>query len=104
MDSMRINRSAFTLRKLTCLGLLLFLLGAPQRPAAQTPKTTPVFEAMKKELARSMEQLKKQPTPPYFLSYEIVENDNAGATASFGALVSSNPGSKRRSLSIDLRT
>lgn len=101
---MRINRSVFTLKRLACPGLLLFLLAAPERPAAQTLKTTPVFEAMKKELARSMEQFKKQPTPPYFLSYEIVENDNAGATASFGALVSSNPGTKRRSLTIDLRT
>ena len=58
---------------------------------------------MKLELARSMEQLKKQPTPPYFLSYEIVENESVGASASFGALVSSNGGNRRRSLGIDLR-
>ena len=45
----------------------------------------------------------KQPVPPYFLSYEIVENEAVGATGSFGALVSSNSGNRRRSLTIDLR-
>lgn len=59
---------------------------------------------MRTELARSMEQLKKQPTPPYFLSYEIVENETMAATASFGALVSSDSGTRRRQLTIDLRT
>ncbi len=81
----------------------MLLLLAPQRPAAQTRRLPPVFDAMKLELARSMEQLKKQPNPPYFLSYEIVENDSVSAAASFGALVSSNSGNRRRSLGIDLR-
>jgi hypothetical protein len=30
-----------------------------------------VLDAMNAELARSLDQLKKQPVPPYFLSYEI---------------------------------
>jgi len=81
------------------LGCAIVLLSG-----AQTPKFSPVFEAMKTEMARSMEQLKKQPTPPYFMSYEIVENEGVSATGSFGALVNSNPGSRRRTLSIDLRT
>jgi len=86
-----------------CLAAVVCLLAAPQRPAAQTRKSPPVFEAMKLELNRSVEQFKKLPTPPYFLSYEIVENESVGATASFGALVSSNNGTRRRTVTIDLR-
>src|ERR1700687_1119278 len=86
-----------------CLATIVCLLIAPQRPAAQIKKSAPVFEAMKLELNRSVEQFKKLPTPPYFLSYEIVENEALSAAASFGALVSSNSGSRRRALSIDLR-
>jgi TldD protein len=87
----------------TCLiALGLFLLAAPH-PSAQTAKRAVMLDAIKAELARSMEQLKKQPTPPYFLSYEVTETETAGATGSFGSLVSSNPGTRRRILCIDLR-
>ncbi len=82
--------------------LLLALLVA-STAAAQTRKASPMLDALKTELARSMEQLKKQPNPPYFLSYEVVETEAAGATGSFGTLVSSNPHNRFRALSIDLR-
>jgi TldD protein len=85
------------------LAAVVCLLIAPQRPAAQNKKPSPVFESMKLELNRSVEQFKKLPTPPYFLSYEIIENESVGASASFGALVSSNNGTRRRLLNIDLR-
>ncbi len=62
-----------------------------------------MLDAMKTEMARAMAQLKKQSMPPYFLSYEVIETESVGATGSFGTLVSSNPGSRRRSLGIDLR-
>lgn len=62
-----------------------------------------MMQAMQAELNRSMEQLKKQPTPPYFLSYEVTETETAGATGSYGTLVSSNPPLRRRMLGIDLR-
>ncbi|HTB09967.1 MAG TPA: TldD/PmbA family protein [Bryobacteraceae bacterium] len=60
-------------------------------------------DALKAELTRTMEHLKKQPNPPYFLSYEVIETESAGATGSFGALVSSSPPTHRRQLGIDLR-
>lgn len=61
-----------------------------------------VLGAEKAELVRSMEQLKKQDVPPYFLSYEIVETHTAIVTGSFGALTHSGE-SKHRLLRINLR-
>jgi len=57
---------------------------------------------MKDELAHSMEALKKQPVPPYFLGYQITEGQSMNMVSSFGALLSSNE-SRRRILDIDLR-
>jgi TldD protein len=59
--------------------------------------------SMKTELSRSMEHFNKQPTPPYFLSYEVIETESTNVSASFGALVSSGRTSRRRELGIDLR-
>ncbi|HZY59362.1 MAG TPA: hypothetical protein VFE56_06335, partial [Candidatus Binataceae bacterium] len=70
---------------------------------AQAPKPSPVLAAMKAELATSMEQLKKQRTPPYFLSYEIIETETTNVSGSFGALTSSTPAVRARYLGVDLR-
>ena len=45
-----------------------------------------VLDAMQQELDRSVETLSGQPTPLYFLSYEITEERTSYARASFGAL------------------
>ena len=60
------------------------------------------MEALKTELARSMEMLGEQPVPPYFLSYEVTERETASADAAFGALTNSSRG-RSRFLDIDLR-
>ena len=60
------------------------------------------MEALKTELARSMETLGEQPVPPYFLSYEVTERETVSANAAFGALTSSSRG-RSRYLDIDLR-
>jgi len=83
--------------RLTLLALLLGIsLHSQSNPS-------PVLAAMKAELTRSMDQLKKQPTPPYFLSYEIIETESTTVAGSFGTLLASNPPSRSRSLGIDLR-
>src|SRR5204863_2470330 len=51
----------------------------------------------------SMAQFKKQPTPPYFLSYEIIEIENTTIAGSFGVLVASSAANRTRYLGIDLR-
>jgi TldD protein len=63
---------------------------------------SPVLDAMQAELDRSMDVLKGQPQPPYFLSYEVVDQDQASVTATFGTITSSDVG-RRRSLLVDLR-
>ena len=70
--------------------------------AAAQPAASPVLQAMKSELDRSMEKLKTQPVPPYFLGYEIVETRDFGIAAEFGKILNSRE-SRRRQLDIDLR-
>ena len=62
------------------------LAGHPARGA------TPVLEAMKQELQRSVETLSKQPTPLYFLSYEVTGNRRFSVSASFGNVTGSSEG------------
>ena len=63
---------------------------------------TPVLDAMKEELQRSVELLSQQPTPIYYLSYEITEDRNFALSASFGNVTRSSEG-ERRIVDIDLR-
>jgi TldD protein len=46
----------------------------------------PVLSAMSQELNRSFQNLKKTPAPPYFLSYQLTDNDAIRISSSFGAL------------------
>lgn len=88
-------------RKIFCrVTVLLFMAAAVA--AAQEPKPSRVLEAMKAELERSMQTLKNQPTPPYFLSYEITEDAVVGVTGSFGKIETSGE-NRHRQLDIDLR-
>jgi predicted Zn-dependent protease len=83
------------------LATILVCAVAPAAPE-ESSDPSPVLDAMRQELARSMVKLGKQPDPPYFLSYEITETRAATASGSFGALESS--GDRRTRLAdIDLR-
>lgn len=57
---------------------------------------------MRSELARSLETFKSQPTPPYFLSYEVTDDRTISVNASFGKLLSSQENHQRQ-LDIDVR-
>jgi TldD protein len=61
-----------------------------------------VLDTEKAELTHSLDQLRKQELPPYFLSYEIIETRSVTVSGSFGTLTHSGE-SKRRQLHIDLR-
>lgn len=80
----------------------IFLLAAPGVARAQEQTATPVLQAMKDELARSVKNLKAQPNPPYFLSYEITQDQTVNVSASFGKILSSDE-TRDRQLDIDLR-
>jgi TldD protein len=83
---------------------ILFALSfTPAASLSQTHTTYPVvLEAERAELSHSLDQLKKQELPPYFLSYEIIETHSATVSGSFGTLTHSSE-NKRRQLLIDLR-
>jgi len=85
--------------KLWTLSLLLFaslVLGAQATPS------DPVLTAMQHELDRSLQNLKKTPVPPYFLSYQLTDNRSTQVSASFGALTNRSDQTTRL-LDLDLR-
>ncbi len=61
-----------------------------------------VLEVMREELERSREVLSEQPTPAYYLSYEITEDKTVSVGGAFGSLTQGWE-SVRRSLDVDLR-
>jgi TldD protein len=83
--------------------LVVAVLAGPVVAAqAQEAQPAKVLQAMKAELARSFETLKSQPTPPYFISYEITEDAVVSVTGSFGKIEQSSE-DRRRQLDIDVR-
>ena len=72
-----------------------------QMSARQTP-SDPLLNAMQQELNRSLQNLKKEPVPPYFLSYQLTDNRGIQIAASFGALTNSTDRTTRL-LDLDLR-
>ena len=69
---------------------------------AQDAETATILGAMKAELARSQQAFKTQPVQPYFLSYEITDDQVVNVTGAFGKLETSQK-SRSRQLDIDLR-
>jgi TldD protein len=76
--------------------LLSFVLCAQQTPS------DPLLNAMQQELDRSLQNLKKTPVPPYFISYQLTDNHALQVSASFGALTGSSDRATRL-LDLDLR-
>jgi TldD protein len=64
--------------------------------------TSPVLQALNAELEHSMQKLKTQPVPPYFLSDEVVDTHAFFITGAFGQLTGSSEGHHRQ-LDVDLR-
>ena len=85
--------------------VLWFLTLLPFFPlglCAQQLGSDSVLTAMQQELDRSLQNLKKTPTPPYFLSYQLTDNRAIEISASFGALTGSSDRTTRY-LDLDLR-
>ena len=61
-----------------------------------------VLDVMREELERSRKVLAEQPTPVYYLSYEITEDKSAAVNSAFGALTGWSE-NESRGLDIDLR-
>ncbi len=82
------------------------LFGAP--PSKAPPKTQesaypPLIDTLARELTRNFTILREKTDPaPYFLSYEVVDQENVGLNASWGALSSRGEG-RNRSLDVSIR-
>lgn len=81
---------------------LAFLFCSSLGLSAQATASDPVLAAMEEELNRSFQNLKKTPTPPYFLSYQLTDNRAIRISAGSGALTSSTDQTTRL-LDLDLR-
>jgi predicted Zn-dependent protease len=86
--------------ELICAAILLSLL--PSFLEAQNAKPSTLLATLKVELDRSLRTLKSQPVPPYFLSYEVTDDQVVEVNASFGEITSS-VRSRNRQLDVDLR-
>ncbi|RMH18599.1 MAG: hypothetical protein D6696_12655 [Acidobacteria bacterium] len=82
--------------------LALAILAAGAFPASGDAPPSPVLEAMKQELERSLAVLGKEPQPPYYLSYEITDSHRYRVAAAFGSITASEE-SRHRWLDVDLR-
>ena len=80
----------------------ILLVVATGLARAQDKGLSPVLQAMKGELSRSIQILKREPVSPYFLSYEITEDHSVIVAGSFGTITRSSE-NRRRQLDIDLR-
>ncbi len=79
---------------------LVALAGAE---AQEQPELNVLMQAMRDELARTVEELQVEGLEkPYFVAYTVSETERLEATGSFGALLSSNEDKSRR-LSVEVR-
>jgi predicted Zn-dependent protease len=88
-------------RRVLICAAVLFAFCSPLLKA-QNAKPSPILSSLQAELNRSLQTLKSQPIPPYFLSYEITDDQVVLISASFGEITSS-VRSHNRQLDIDLR-
>jgi predicted Zn-dependent protease len=72
------------------------------RASGQQPAPSPVIQAMRSELDRSVRAFARQPTPTFFVSYEITDAQALTITGSFGT-ITGNRRSHRRALTVDVR-
>ena len=82
--------------------LAVVALAAGARIAFAQAPAAPVLKAMSDELSRNFSALKAQPTPPYFLSYEVTDTRSATVSSEFGALSASDE-NHHRQLNVTLR-
>ena len=89
---MKLFRTIFLVASLVATSLAL----------AEKRSGDPVLNAMRQELDRSFQNLKKGPSQPYFISYQLTDNRQIAISGSFGALNSSDD-RRTRILDIDMR-
>jgi len=85
------------------LQLIAIALALPlSSGAGKGAPENPLLGIMQRELQRNFELLKKEPVPPYFMSYVVHDVRSTRISTSFGALVSSYD-TRDRTLDVDVR-
>ena len=90
-------------RYLAALALAAALPALAANPADAPAKPSPLFDAMKTELDRSMKTLGAQDPPAYFIGYILTDTDRVNVSGSNGALLTSEEG-RNRWLEVSVRT
>ena len=88
------------------LSAILFLLCGSRLfalPADSEAKPSPLVDALKAELDRSMKSYGAQDPPAYFISYTLTDTDRATVSGSNGALLNSDQ-NRNRWLEVSVRT
>lgn len=81
----------------------LFIIGLTFcLPAASAQSKDPLLTIMTSELRREMDALAKQPVPPYYISYNVGDEQTVMILTSFGS-TTRHDSSMRRMLLVDLR-
>ena len=91
-----------TLSLLLRCSVALVLIGANLTTSAQRISDEEILNAMDAELTRSMTELADQPNPPFYISYEIYDTQQASVGATFGRTTRKSQ-SSRAYYDIDLR-
>ena len=87
-------------RLLLASSFLLFV--ASLTKAQSSPSEDKIVQAMKSELAREQSSLGSQGVPPYYMSYNVGDEQNVSMVSSYGAITKSDS-SRHRMLLVDLR-
>ena len=90
-----------SLRRST-IALVILAYGARFANAQSSAANDKVIQVMKSELAREQSSLGKQPQTPYYMSYNIGDEQDVSMVASYGSIVKSDS-SRHRTLLVDLR-
>jgi len=88
----------------TFLGAILLALPVRSAdPPDSAPKASPLFDAMKTELDRSLKTLGEQDPAAYYIGYTLTDSQRATVSGSNGALLSSDE-TRNRWLEVTVRT
>lgn len=97
------TRARVRMRRLAVVALAACAAVSTGALAQAQPREGVVARAVRDELARTMAELRLEKADrPYFVAYTVVEQDGAGASASFGSLLGSNRG-RSRTLRVEVR-
>jgi predicted Zn-dependent protease len=90
------------LRQAALVCCVVLGVGTMGAPASHAAAANPLLAILQSELARNFDILKKEPVPPYYISYAVTDARLTTISAAFGAIKQSREARSRR-LTADVR-